>query len=688
MSELRDQVGDEGDEHAHSVCTSGSLQQQQQQESSPSFASSSLNKISSQPTEDFSSPFSDHPMNSTQVILDHGQTDDLLFFSESSSCSLSPTTFNPISSSSSTTNTNTSSSSSSSSMTSSSNLFNTNNTPSKLNLVSSSIQSPLEVHNQNTSKSKTHSKTKTPRKPYVKRACVNCKQSHAACDDSRPCKRCVSLKIEDQCVDAVRKKPSNSQKRKDMNELGDEEEMNSESTRTTKNKSEKKRKKNIDHKNRGVNLTATTTTTSNDESNHHDESNHFNSSSTAEDSSIPDNNNLNPSQLGHTLFNGHTSHLSPYFVMIPMITHNSPPTNNGSSSIMNASMKSLSIVRPSMNGSSQQNSSQFSPFPLISSTATMAPFPSNTPSSFQTPLSLSTPTHSNVHTAKTNHSLTSQNRNSSNINSSNSSSEKSSTSDTTINEHRTITATTSITRDNSFPLSKTGHNTATVTPYSPFDFLSENSELATSPALSTPSFFSNPFNSINNSTSHHHPPPNSNITPSSNPHTISNTGVGSNNGSDSKKSATTTSISVTLNNSDDEGVVDIITQEASLLKSQIAKHVVHLQDEISNGHSNHGEDHENSRDSVEIHQSNVNNNSTLDDLALPFLNENQELVNSENDIRNLASSASKSRLEDLVLLMWKKQNAQTQEIQDLKQLVMELTSIVKQSKLNRDSNNL
>eukprot|EP01080_Neovahlkampfia_damariscottae_P003919 gene3919-7130_t len=45
------------------------------------------------------------------------------------------------------------------------------------------------------------------RKPYVKRACSNCKSAHTACDSNRPCQRCTSLGLEDSCVDAERKKP-------------------------------------------------------------------------------------------------------------------------------------------------------------------------------------------------------------------------------------------------------------------------------------------------------------------------------------------------------------------------------------------------------------------------------------------------------------------------------------------------
>jgi hypothetical protein len=50
--------------------------------------------------------------------------------------------------------------------------------------------------------------TKGVRKPYVKRACINCKNAHAACEPQRPCSRCIQLNMADECVDAERKKPN------------------------------------------------------------------------------------------------------------------------------------------------------------------------------------------------------------------------------------------------------------------------------------------------------------------------------------------------------------------------------------------------------------------------------------------------------------------------------------------------
>ncbi|KAL0480772.1 transcription activator of gluconeogenesis ERT1 [Acrasis kona] len=41
---------------------------------------------------------------------------------------------------------------------------------------------------------------------YTKRACVNCRVAHAACDSGRPCKRCVLLGKTNTCTDAGRKR--------------------------------------------------------------------------------------------------------------------------------------------------------------------------------------------------------------------------------------------------------------------------------------------------------------------------------------------------------------------------------------------------------------------------------------------------------------------------------------------------
>jgi PAS domain-containing protein len=49
--------------------------------------------------------------------------------------------------------------------------------------------------------------TDTPKKKrqQVSRACMQCRRQHAACDNKRPCGRCIRRKIADECVDAPRR---------------------------------------------------------------------------------------------------------------------------------------------------------------------------------------------------------------------------------------------------------------------------------------------------------------------------------------------------------------------------------------------------------------------------------------------------------------------------------------------------
>jgi len=44
------------------------------------------------------------------------------------------------------------------------------------------------------------------RRKQVRRACVNCRKSHACCDDARPCQRCVKLGLQDLCEDVKHEK--------------------------------------------------------------------------------------------------------------------------------------------------------------------------------------------------------------------------------------------------------------------------------------------------------------------------------------------------------------------------------------------------------------------------------------------------------------------------------------------------
>ncbi|RCH95698.1 hypothetical protein CU097_013431 [Rhizopus azygosporus] len=68
----------------------------------------------------------------------------------------------------------------------------------------------------NTIQSTKNTKAKTQKKghrPHVPSACINCKIAHLACDVSRPCKRCVTLKKEDTCQDIIHKKRGRPKRR-------------------------------------------------------------------------------------------------------------------------------------------------------------------------------------------------------------------------------------------------------------------------------------------------------------------------------------------------------------------------------------------------------------------------------------------------------------------------------------------
>ena len=49
----------------------------------------------------------------------------------------------------------------------------------------------------------------------VNRACVRCKQAKTCCDDQRPCRRCIRLGCETECVDAEQRKPGRKKKNAD-----------------------------------------------------------------------------------------------------------------------------------------------------------------------------------------------------------------------------------------------------------------------------------------------------------------------------------------------------------------------------------------------------------------------------------------------------------------------------------------
>jgi hypothetical protein len=49
-------------------------------------------------------------------------------------------------------------------------------------------------------------KQRVKRGKYAKKACLNCRKAHSACDSGRPCKRCVSFGLQHECRDIERKK--------------------------------------------------------------------------------------------------------------------------------------------------------------------------------------------------------------------------------------------------------------------------------------------------------------------------------------------------------------------------------------------------------------------------------------------------------------------------------------------------
>ena len=56
------------------------------------------------------------------------------------------------------------------------------------------------------------------KRKQVTRACKKCKQSHACCDNQRPCSRCVNLGIADSCCDSEQKKRGRKRKEDEVQE--------------------------------------------------------------------------------------------------------------------------------------------------------------------------------------------------------------------------------------------------------------------------------------------------------------------------------------------------------------------------------------------------------------------------------------------------------------------------------------
>jgi len=62
-------------------------------------------------------------------------------------------------------------------------------------------------------------KSVAKKRKQVKKACVNCRKSHSACDVERPCRRCIETNQADNCFDIPRKNKAKKQKITDLSEM-------------------------------------------------------------------------------------------------------------------------------------------------------------------------------------------------------------------------------------------------------------------------------------------------------------------------------------------------------------------------------------------------------------------------------------------------------------------------------------
>ncbi|KAL0487162.1 hypothetical protein AKO1_001049, partial [Acrasis kona] len=77
--------------------------------------------------------------------------------------------------------------------------------------------SDVNKNNNNGNDGDDNNEPNKKKRRQVKRACLNCRIAHAACDNGRPCSRCVQYGLEVSCLDVERK---NSKKKKENNGLG------------------------------------------------------------------------------------------------------------------------------------------------------------------------------------------------------------------------------------------------------------------------------------------------------------------------------------------------------------------------------------------------------------------------------------------------------------------------------------
>jgi PAS domain-containing protein len=99
------------------------------------------------------------------------------------------------------------------------------------------------------------------KRPQVRKACTNCQKAHACCEDRRPCRRCTSMGLADQCIDSERKKRGRK-KKSELEALKAASNVNSDfviDTAQSKPKNPKPRKKRSSESEEGTNQNANET---------------------------------------------------------------------------------------------------------------------------------------------------------------------------------------------------------------------------------------------------------------------------------------------------------------------------------------------------------------------------------------------------------------------------------------------
>jgi uncharacterized paraquat-inducible protein A len=79
------------------------------------------------------------------------------------------------------------------------------NTIKKKDLVEDIINTFTKIELKNNIHDDNINIKKKPKREQVKNACVNCKMARKKCDDGRPCNRCTTYNIVENCEDSIRK---------------------------------------------------------------------------------------------------------------------------------------------------------------------------------------------------------------------------------------------------------------------------------------------------------------------------------------------------------------------------------------------------------------------------------------------------------------------------------------------------